>query len=138
MMISTGKDASNDTLSKSLASLWNCNAAIKDNGLAVLLAECKNGIGSEAIQQFMEGRMSLDRLNKPAKYVDGMEDLLFLTEIQKRFQIGLVSILPEFYTKKLGITSFAGIKRAMDYILKTQSVKQKVAVVSDGARILLR
>jgi hypothetical protein len=138
MMISTGKDASNDTLSKSLASLWNCNAAIKDNGLAVLLAECKNGIGSEAIQQFMEGRMSLDRLKKPAKYVDGMEDLLFLTEIQKRFQIGLVSILPEFYTKKLGITSFAGIKRAMDYILKVQGVKQKVAVVSDGARILLR
>jgi len=138
MMISTGKDASNDTLSKSLSSLWNCNAAIKDNGLAILLAECKNGIGSEAIQQFMEGRMSLDRLKKPAKYVDGMEDLLFLTEIQKRFQIGLVSILPEFYTKKLDITSFAGIKRAMDYVLKIQGVRQKVAVVSDGARILLR
>ena len=138
MMISTGKDASNDTLSKSLASLWNCNGAIKDNGLAILLAECKNGIGSEAIQQFMEGRMSLDRLKKPAKYVNGMEDLLFLTEIRKRFQIGLVSILPEFYTKKLDITSFAGIKRAMDYILKVQGVKQKVAVVSDGARILLR
>jgi len=118
MMISTGKDASNDNLSKSLASLWNCNAAIKDNGLAILLAECKNGIGSEAI--------------------DGMEDLLFLTEIQKRFQISLVSILPEFYTKKLNITSFAGIKRAMDYILKTQGVRQKVAVVSDGARILLK
>ena len=138
MMISTGKDASNDSLSKSLASLWNCNTAIKDNGLAVLLAECKNGIGSDAIQQFIEGRMSLDRLKKPAKYVDGMEDLLFLTEVQKRFQIGLVSILPEFYTKKLNITSFAGIKRAMDHILKVQGVKQKVAIVSDGARILLR
>ncbi len=138
IMISTGKDASNDNLSKSLASLWNCNAAIKDNGLAILLAECKNGIGSEAIQQFIEGRMSIDRLKKPAKYVDGMEDLLFLTEIQKRFQISLVSILPEFYTKKLNITSFAGIKRAMDYILKTQGVRQKVAVVSDGARILLK
>jgi nickel-dependent lactate racemase len=138
IMISTGKDSSNDTLSKSLTSLWNCNAAIKDGGLGILLAECKNGIGSEAIQQFIEGRMSLDRLKKPAKYVNGMEDLLFLTEIQKRFQVGLVSILPEFYTKKLGIVSFAGIKRAMDHILKVQGLKQKVAVVSDGARILLR
>ena len=138
MMISTGKDASNDTLKKSLSSLWNCSNAIRDNGLAVLLAECKNGIGSEAIQQFIEGRMSLERLRKPAKYVDGMEDLLFLTEIQKKFQIALVSILPEFYSKKLNILSFAGIKRAMDYILKTQGIKQKVAVVSDGARILLR
>ena len=138
MMISTGKDASNDTLRKSLSSLWNCSQAIKNEGLAVLLAECKNGIGSEAIQQFIEGRMSLDRLKKPAKYVDGMEDLLFLTEIQKRFQVGLVSILPEVYTKKLNMNSFAGIKRAMDYILKIQGIKQKVAVVSDGARILLR
>ncbi len=138
MMISTGKDASNDTLRKSLSSLWNCSGAIKDNGLAVLLAECKNGIGSEAIQQYIEGRLSLERLKKPAKYVDGMEDLLFLTEIQKRFQVGLVSILPEFYTKKLNLVSFEGIKRAMDYILKIQGIKQKVAVVSDGARILLR
>jgi hypothetical protein len=137
MMISTGKDSSNDTLRKSLSSLWNCSGAIKDNGLAVLLAECKNGIGSEAIQQFIEGRMSLERLKKPAKYVDGMEDLLFLTEIQKRFQVGLVSILPEFYMKKLNLISFVGIKRAMDYILKIQGIKQKVAVVSDGARILL-
>jgi len=138
MMISTGKDASNDTLSNSLSSLWNCSGAIKDNGLAVLLAECKNGIGSEAIEHFIEGRLSLDRLKNPTKYVDGMEDLLFLTEIQKRFQIGLVSILPEFYTKKLNLVSFAGIKRAMDYILKIQGIKQKVAVVSDGARLLLK
>ena len=138
MMISTGKNASNDTLRRSLSSLWNCSGAIKENGLAILLAECKNGIGSEAIQQFIEGRMSLERLKKPAKYVDGMEDLLFLTEVQKRFQVGLVSILPEFYVKKLNLISFAGIKRAMDYILKVQGIKQKVAVVSDGARILLR
>ncbi|MEE9242004.1 MAG: transcriptional regulator, partial [Nitrosopumilaceae archaeon] len=112
LMISTGKDTSNDTLGRSLTTLWNCNKAIKDNGLGILLAECTNGIGSEAIQQYLEGRMSLERLKKPAKYVNGMEDLLFLTEIQKRFQVGMVSILPEFYLKKLNIISFAGIKRA--------------------------
>ena len=138
LMISTGKDTSNDTLGRSLTTLWNCNKAIKDNGLGILLAECTNGIGSEAIQQYLEGRMSLDRLKKPAKYVNGMEDLLFLTEIQKRFQVGMVSILPEFYLKKLNIISFAGIKRAMDHILKSQGINQKVAVVSDGARILLK
>lgn len=138
LMISTGKDTSNDTLGRSLTTLWNCNKAIKDNGLGILLAECTNGIGSEAIQQYLEGRMSLDRLKKPAKYVNGMEDLLFLTEIQKRFQVGMVSILPEFYLKKLNIISFAGIKRAMDHILKIQGIKQKVAVVSDGAHILLK
>ncbi len=138
MMISTGKDASNDSLGRSLTSLWNCNHAIKENGLAILLAECTNGVGSDAIQQFIEGRMNLDKLKKPSKYVNGMEDLLFLTEIQKRFQVGMVSILPEFYFKKLNIISFGGIKQAMDHVLKSQGLKQKIAVVSDGARLLLK
>jgi len=83
--------------------------------------------------------MSQDRLKNPAKYVDGMEDLLFLTEIAKKFQIGIVSILPEFYTKdKLGMLAFSGIKYVMDHILKTQGARQKVAVVSDGSHVLLR
>jgi hypothetical protein len=67
-----------------------------------------------------------------------MEDLLFLSEIRKNFQIGLVSILPEFYAKKLDMISLPGIKYSMDYILKTQGVRQKVAVVTDGARLFLR
>jgi hypothetical protein len=138
MIISTGKESSNQTFGRSLSSLWNCSEAIKEEGLAILLAECHNGIGSEAIQQYIEGRMSLDRLKSPAKYVDGMEDLLFLTEIGKKFQIGIISILPEFYTKKLDMLSFSGIKHAMDHILKTQGDRQKISIVSDGSHVLLR
>ena len=138
MIISTGKESSDQTFGRSLSSLWNCSEAIKEEGLAILLAECRNGIGSEAIQQYIEGRMSLDRLKNPAKYVDGMEDLLFLTEIGKKFQIGIVSILPEFYTKKLDMLSFGGIKYAMDHILKIQGARQKISIVSDGSHVLLR
>ena len=138
MVISTGKDASNFDLGKSLSSLWNCSNAIKKDGLAILVAECKGGLGSDAIQQYVEDRLTLEQLRNPIKYIGGMEDLLFLSEIQKNFQIGLVSILPEFYAKKLNMISLPGIKYSMDYILKTQGVKQKVSVVLDGARLLLR
>ncbi|MGI0089886.1 MAG: transcriptional regulator, partial [Nitrosopumilaceae archaeon] len=139
MIISTGKESSGETLGRALASLWNCTEAIREEGLAILLAECRGGIGSDAIQQYIEGRMSLDRLKKPARYVDGMEDLLFFTETAKKFQIGIVSILPEFYTKgKLGMLPFSGIKHAMDYILKSQGARQKVSVVADGSHVLLR
>ena len=138
MIISTGKDSSNDHLGKSLSSLWNCSNAIKKDGLAILVAECKGGLGSDAIQQYVENRLTLEQLRNPIKYVDGMEDLLFLSEMQKNFQIGLVSILPEFYAKKLDMISLQGIKYSMDYILKTQGARQKVTVVADGARLLLR
>lgn len=137
LLISTGKDSSNYTLGRSLNSVWNCHSAIRDDGLALLLCECKGGIGSEAIRQYLEGRMSTDRLQRPAKYVDGMEDLLYLTEIQKRMQIGLVSVLPEFYLKKLNLIPFDGVKETLDHVIKAQGARQKVSIVPDGSRILL-
>jgi hypothetical protein len=138
MIISTGKETSNNTLSKSLSSLWNCSDAIKNDGLAILLAECKFGIGSDGIQSVIDGRIDVDRLKKPSKYIDGMENLLYMIEIQKKFQLGLLSILPTHYSKKLNIMPFNGIKGVMDYILKNQGQKQKVEVISDAARTLLR
>ena len=138
MIISTGKESSNNTLSKSLSSLWNCSDAIKNDGFAILIAECKLGIGSDGIQSFIDGRMNMDRLKKPSQYIDGMENLLYIAETQKKFQLGLLSILPTHYTKKLSMKPFNGIKLVMDYVLKNQGQKQKVEVISDGARTLLR
>jgi len=77
-------------------------------------------------------------LKKPSQYIDGMENLLYIAEIQKKFQLGLLSILPTLYTKKLNMIPFDGIKQVMDYILKNQGQNQKVEVISDGARTLLR
>jgi len=137
--VSTGKESSNETLSRSISSIWNCSNAIKEEGLMILLAECKNGLGSEAIQQYVEGRINLDRIRNPSKYIDGMEDILFLTELRKNFEIGIVSILPHLYTRdKLGMTPFGGAKEAMDYVLKKFGDRQKVVIISDGSHILLR
>ncbi|MDE1872216.1 MAG: transcriptional regulator [Thaumarchaeota archaeon] len=139
LFISTGKETSNETLGRSLSALWNCANAVKEEGLAILLAECKNGLGSEALLQYAEGSMSLDRLKSPAKYVDGMENLLFLTEIQKLFKIGIVSVLPHYYGKdKLAMIPFGGTKESMEYVLKTYGERQKAVIVSDGSRVLLR
>ena len=138
MIVSTGKESSNNTLGKSLSSLWNSANALKNDGLAILTAECRHGIGSDAIRHYIDDRLNIDQLKKPSKYIDGMEDLLYLTEIQKKFQVGILSILPEFYTKKLNMLSFNGIKKVMDHILKTQGQNQKIKVVSYGARTFLR
>ena len=139
LFISTGQETSNETLNKSLSALWNCAGSVKEEGLAILLSECKNGLGSESIIQYVDGRMSLDRLKNPAKYVDGMENLLFLTELQKQFKIGIVSVLPHHYTQdKLGLIPFGGIKESMEYVLKTYGERQKAVIVSDGSHVLLR
>jgi len=137
-IVSTGKDASNQTLSKSLSSLWNCHSSVKNQGLVILLAECLNGIGSESFQQFIDGRLSIEKIKNSSQYIDGMENLLYLNDVQKKIQLGLISILPEVYVKKLNMIPFDGVKKGMDYILKNQGIRQKVKIIEDGARSILR
>ena len=137
-ILSTGKYASNQTLSKSLSSLWNCYSVVKNQGLVILLAECLNGLGSESLQQFIDGRLSIEKIKNSSQYIDGMENLLYLNELQKKFQVGLVSILPEAYIKKLDIIPFDAVKKGMDYILKNQGIRQKVQIIEDGSRNILK
>jgi len=137
VVISTGRPTSSSTLADSLSSLWNCHECVRGRGVCVLAAECTYGLGSDAILMYVEGRLQEDTLRDPSSYIDGMEDLLFLSEMKKRYQLGLVSILPRFYTRRLGIVPLDGMSRAMEYIFKTCGASQKISIVSDGARTLL-
>ena len=138
VIASTGKAASNDTLARSLASLWNCRAAVPRGGLFVLLAECGRGTGADALQRFAEGRLGADALRRPPAYIDGMEALLFLEEARRDMQIGIVSVLPELYTRRLGLVPLAGARAAVDYVLSTMGGRHKVSIVPDAARVLVR
>ena len=138
LVVSTGKSSSNQTLSQALHSIWSTYAAVKNGGVAVLLAECSKGMGSQALHQFVQGRMDTDRIKSPSKYIQGMEDLLYLGEVKKQIQIGLVSVLPEMYAKKLNLVHLDSSKKSLEYLLKTRGARQKITVVSDGSRILLR
>ena len=62
MIISTGKESSNDTLGKTLSSMWNCSESIKNDGIAILVGECRLGIGSDALQHFIDCRLNIDLL----------------------------------------------------------------------------
>lgn len=136
VMISAGNATSNATLSGALHSLWSCARGVSDGGLAVLFAECGNGLGSEALQKFVEGRMTVERTKRPPRYMEGMEDLLYLSEARDRIAIALVSTLPKFYTTKLGMTSLDSAKLALEYVL-SKGPRQKIAIVPDGAHTLL-
>ncbi len=138
MIVSTGRDAGRYTLGQSLSPLWNCMQAVKSGGLAVLVAECSAGLGSDAFGQYVEGRLDEKQIRNPRKYLDRMENLLFLLKTQEKFQTALVSVLPEFYTKKLGMIPLPGIKHSLDYLLQTHGARQKIPVVKDGARLLLK
>jgi len=111
-----------DTLDDALLALWNIMEYVKDGGIIVLLAECRRGF-SKALRMLIEG-MSYDG------YMEGLEYVNILNDAKKRYELCLVTMLPDVYIKRLGVVAFRGINDALQYILKKG--KHKVMVVSDA------
>lgn len=137
LIINYGK-ANISTLGNTLESLWNCSSVIANNGLAILISDCSSGIGSTAIQYFVEKRFNIDSLKDPVEYIAGMENLLFLTELQKKIRIGLVSVLPYFYLNQLNIIPFQSGNDSLNYILNDKTVGKKITVIFNASRTLLK
>lgn len=126
------------TLSGSLNSLWNSIHAVKEGGTAVLLAESRDGVGGGALQSFVEGRLKPEQLAL-SPYVDGLEHLLYLQEMRQKREIGIISSLPQYYAAaKLGMTTYPGVKDALEKLLSKHGRGHKSLVVSDADVILLR
>jgi len=136
-IISSGNGRS--TLSNALNSLWNCIDAVKEDGSITLLAECRDGFGSSALERLVEGKIDMDDAHNLAEYIDGFENLLYLGEVSEKYELMLISTLPDYYVKsRLGFKTFRRIKDALHHILNVHGPRQKVLVVSDASKVLLK
>ena len=138
-LISASSDASmHSTLASSLNSLWNSIHIVREEGAAILIAENREGIGGGALQMFIEGRLKPEQLHQ-SPYIDGLEHLIYLEELRHKYELGLVSTLPHYYTRtKLGFTTYAGMKDIIDKLSEKQSKNFRALVLSDADIMLLR
>ena len=136
-IISSGNGRS--TLSNALNSLWNCIDAVKEDGSITLLAECRDGFGSSALERLVEGKIEIEDAHNLAEYVDGLENLLYLDGVGEKYELALISTLPDYYAKnRLGFKTFGRIKDALHHMLNAHGQRQKVLVVSDASKVLLK
>lgn len=104
-------------LGNSLNLLWNNYHSVLDGGTIVLLSENRSGINDGAISKFVEGRLDLSELDK-YQYVNEIEHINFLKLLQDKYEIILISTLPQVYLNKLGLKSVTKIKDGLNWILK--------------------
>jgi hypothetical protein len=118
-----------------LYSLWNAVRIVKEGVSAILLAECRDGIGGGALQAFVEGRLKQEQIagSTAMQYIDGLEHLLYMQGIRQKCELGLVSSLPHYYAgAKLGFTTYASARDALEKILVRNGKGHKALVVSDA------
>ena len=101
--------------------------------MAILLGESSGGLGSKALEMFVEGRTDVSLLRENGKYVDGQEHIMFLEAMREKYDFGIISTLPEYYLKtKLGLKTFDSLKHVLTNLLLRYGKNHKVSVLSDA------
>ena len=127
------------TLTNSLNSLWNSIHIVKEGGSVVLLAENRQGIGGGALQMFIEGKIKIEDARKSSSYIDGLEHILFIEALKQKYEICILSSVPEYYLRTLlGFTTYRGMKDILQDLLAKHGKSHKVLAVSDAEIILLK
>lgn len=136
---SSGEINLHSTLTDSLNTLWNSIHIVKKNGSVILLAENRGGVGEGALQMFIQGTLNIDELKQESVYTSGLEHLVYIKELRDKYNIGMLTTVPEYYLKtKLGLSSFTSIKDVLNTLLLKHGKYHKILVLSDADIILTK
>jgi len=138
-IISPGRNRAGETFSSSVKSVWNVLGGLRDKSTIVLLAECGEGLGSEAFKLYGAGRLDSADLSGSSKYIEGVEDLVFLHEIARSHELVIVSALPNYYIQsKFGLKSAKKASDALNYLLTSQGSRTKALIIPQASETLLK
>ena len=97
IVVGAGGRGYDETFSHSLRLAMGALKAVRKGGEVVMIGECRDGIGSKAMQLQSMGRIS-DGMLRKGFYADGMEEIEYLARLRDRYYVTLLSSLPELYT----------------------------------------
>ena len=103
----------------------------------MLIAECREGVGSEAVQMFLSGRMTESYLSKGA-YVEGLEEIPYFVELREKYTVTLLSSLPDLYAGgKLRFKTARGAGEALSKVFSSVGRGAKLNVVTRASETVI-
>jgi len=134
LVVGIGGRGYDDTLSSAVRTAWNALSGVKKSGSVLLIAECSEGLGSNALDMAATGRLSGEGESRREAHVDGLEDVFYLSKLRDEYEVLLLSGLPEVYAKsKLGLATARGSGEAVGRILNKLGRSGKMNVVTRAA-----
>jgi hypothetical protein len=137
MVVGAGGRGYDDTLSHAIRLSLGTLKGVRKGGDIVLVAECRDGVGSEALQMYLTGRMTESFMKKGA-YVEGLEEISYVTELNERYSVTLLSSLPELYAGgKLKFRTARGSGEALGKVFSSIGRGAKLNVVTRACETVL-
>jgi hypothetical protein len=138
MIVGAGGKGFDDTLSAAIRGIWNVLPGLRRTGSVLLIAECSDGIGSTALEMLVTGRLSGEGERKREKYVEGLEEVFYLSKLKEEYDVMLLSGMPETYAgSKLGLTTARGSGEAVGRMLNKVGRSGKLNVVPRAPECLV-
>ncbi len=137
IVVGAGGRGYDDTLSHALRLALGALRGVRKGGEIVLVAECRDGVGSEALQMYLTGRMTESFLRRGA-YVEGLEEISYVTELKERYSVTLLSSLPELYAGgKLRFRTARGSGEALAKVFSSIGRTAKLNVVTRACETVI-
>ena len=128
-----------NTLNESLNGIWNTYKSIEKRGNITLIAESRDGFGSNALNKFSMNQINVKDLIKNNEYVEGLENLIFLEKIQEDYSIDIISTIPHHYIeKRLKFRHHNNVNSALNSIIRRKSKKVKVAIIPSANNMIIK
>jgi hypothetical protein len=138
IIVGAGGRGFDDTLSAAIRGIWNVLPGLRRTGSVLLIAECSDGVGSMALEMLVTGRMSGEGERKREKYVEGLEEVFYLSKLREEYDVMLLSGMPETYVgTKLGLTTARGSGEAVGRMLNKVGRSGKLNVVPRAPECLV-
>jgi len=131
LIVGAGGAGYDQTLSGALRAIWGVLGCVRKSGEVLVMAECSGGLGSQALEMLVTGRIAGEGGRRREKYVPGLEEVYYLHRLKEDYDVMLLSGLPELYAKsKLGFATAKGSGEAVGRLISKAGRTAKVNVVA--------
>jgi nickel-dependent lactate racemase len=134
VLVSAGGYPKDINLYQAQKALDNAARAVRDGGIIILVAECREGFGNETFEDWMmEGRSPgqvLERLQQ--EFVLGGHKAAAIAKVLKRAQVSLVSRMQPASLHRCGLVPFNAVDQALEEALAEIGPEARVIVLPEG------
>jgi nickel-dependent lactate racemase len=138
VLVSAGGYPKDVNLYQAQKALDNAAHAVRQGGIIVLVAECREGYGNQTFETWMSEARSpdalLDRIQQ--EFVLGGHKAGAVAAVLKRAKVYLVSTLPADSVQRCGLLPFDDVVKAMEAALGRAGPGASIIVLPQGGSIL--
>ncbi|MBP5417016.1 MAG: nickel-dependent lactate racemase [Clostridiales bacterium] len=138
VVVSAGGFPKDINMYQAQKALDNAKHAVKDGGIIVWIASCKEGLGEHHFEQWLTGHEKSSDMITHIKtdFVLGGHKAAAIAMVLERARIFFVSDLPHDFVKKVFLEPYSDIQTAIDAAIEEKGKDAKIVVMPYGGSTL--